>query len=695
MAVQTHPIRRIFARFFPRKYLVSNPAKPSHWDRLPSEQRKDLAHQSLCQGELALLQGNLAALSHFETASQLEPNNPQVWYRQGLAFFEYGSEEGKEKALLLANKYFKIATQHDPRYFDAWVAWGNALLQLGRFHAEHHFLLEAKGKYQKALELSEGQSSEILAELYWDYGIAWSEIAKHSGEALDIRLAIESFQVSLQYQPNPTPEFMNDCGQAYLSMALLVTDSRFLYQAVEFLQKAVAASPVYFDGWSTLAEVYSQLYINTLDEQFTHKASEAYAQAVKATRNHPELQAEIWLNWAQILAESGRLNRDIKMLRQSIEKCARAATFDPKNPLIVAQWVESLSYLGLSSSRLDLLIEAENKALKAADQFPDDPDLWHAYGVCLLQFGRYYGDPDYFEMAIEKLQYGLSIDRSSAEHWHTLGLAHKFYADVTNDTDLLERANRFLSKAIDLKPSYPALIFDTACSLLYFSETIDDLSTLESSLYYFETLLQNHKEALLHHPEWLFEYGCANAWLGDYTEESSHFYRAIEIFSHVLLIDPDFATIHYRIGMCYVELGHIHGDGEFYKKAIHFFKLAARQDSEDEQVWIDWGLCLIHLAHHTLDTDTMNQHYWDAEQKIAHAGTLGHPNAYYNLACLYSILGRTAEAMDLIRKALAARSLPPIEEMLEDEWLDNLRSTSSFVQFLSALEAKIQQIREE
>ncbi|MBI3508687.1 MAG: hypothetical protein HY069_03515, partial [Chlamydiia bacterium] len=236
MAVQSHPIRRIFARFFPRKYLVSS-HEPSHWDRLPSEQRKDLALRSLSQGELALLQGNLAALAYFETAAQLEPENPHIWYRQGLAFFEYGSEEGKEKALLLASKYFKIATQRNPQFFEAWVAWGNTLLQLGRFHAEHHFLQEAKEKYQKALELSQGQTPEILAELYWDYGIAWSEIAKHSGEAVDVRLAIESFQIVHQCAIPLNAEFLNDCGQAYLSMGLLVNDSRLYFQAIEYLKK--------------------------------------------------------------------------------------------------------------------------------------------------------------------------------------------------------------------------------------------------------------------------------------------------------------------------------------------------------------------------------------------------------------------------------------------------------------------------
>jgi hypothetical protein len=91
----------------------------------------------------------------------------------------------------------------------------------------------------------------------------------------------------------------------------------------------------------------------------------------------------------------------------------------------------------------------------------------------------------------------------------------------------------------------------------------------------------------------------------------------------------------------------------------------------------------------------MNQLYMDAEIKITQAGTLGNVGAYYNLACLYSIVGRTYESMELIQKALFSRSLPSLEELLEDDWLENLRSTSAFVQFFNDLEAKLQQTREE
>ena len=238
-------------------------------------------------------------------------------------------------------------------------------------------------------------------------------------------------------------------------------------------------------------------------------------------------------------------------------------------------------------------------------------------------------------------------------------------------------------------------MFDSACCLLQFSEILDDLPTLEQSIILFELLLQNHKDTLLHHPKWLYEYACALEWLGDFTEEESHYTRAIEIFSHVLLIDPDFPRIHHRMALSYSQLGHITGESEYYRRAVHFFRLAIRADEENDQIWLDWGVCLIHLAHHTLDSDFMNQLYMDAEIKITKAGRLGNEGAYYTLACLYSILGRTHEGMELIYKALWARSLPSIDELLDDDWLDNLRATSAFAQFLTALEAKLQQTREE
>jgi tetratricopeptide (TPR) repeat protein len=683
MVQEASTLRRIFHRFFPKKLV---PIAPVPVGTIPEEERKALALSYLSRGESALLQGSLSALSFFDAASQLDPHNPSVWLRQGLAFFEYGSEEGREKALTLASKYFKIASQLKPDSFEIWSAWGATLLQMGKCHREHHFFLEARDKFSNALSYATGQSSDALAELYWDLGLIWAEIAQHSGEAVDVRQAIEAFQTSLTHQTHPSAEFLHDCGDAYFQMGLLINDARLYLQAVEFLQRSIEIRPVYLEGWTTLASAYSQLYLNTMDERYVVKGSDCYAKASKLAPNDPA----IWADWGELLTEAGRLSKDPKQLCSSVERCARAVMLSPDDPQIGAQHVISLSWLGAYTSRLDLITEAESKVVRLSELHPDDPLVWYAWGIALIAFGHYYEDPAYYEMAIDKLQYGTSLDRTDAELWQALGWAHKRHADLTDDLEMVERACRFFLRAVDLKPSCPSLLFDSASALLHLSEASRDTAPGEHALSLLETLLQTCRESLLHHPEWLFEYASALEWLGDASGDEAHFTRAIDLFSHLLLIDPDYPKVHHRIALCLVQLGHLSFEKEFYSRALHYFRLASRQEEEADSIWLDWGVCAIYLAEATLDKEAARQLFFDAEQKIARAGQLGNPHAYYNLACLYSLLGRPAEAMEFIRQALAQKALPPLDEMAEDEWLDALRDTPEFHQFLSALEAKLQ-----
>ena len=144
----------------------------------------DLSLSFLIQGEMSLLKGDLlAGLNHFDSASKCAPPTAQLFYRQGLSLFEYGSEEGREKALLLANKKFKHALNMDPKFFEGWQAWGNTLCLLGKTYNEHHYFLEAADKYRKAIELATSEDPSTLANIYWDYGIVLGRIAEHSGEA--------------------------------------------------------------------------------------------------------------------------------------------------------------------------------------------------------------------------------------------------------------------------------------------------------------------------------------------------------------------------------------------------------------------------------------------------------------------------------------------------------------------------------
>lgn len=690
MTLQAYPLRRIFHRFFPRKYAMF-PIEEISFDALPKQEQKELARQRLCQGELALLQGNLHALSLFESAALLDGENPEVWFRQGLAFFEYGSEAGKEKSLLLSSKYFKMATELSPTHFHAFVAWGEVLLQLGRFHEEHHFFLEAKKKYERALELKHLASDEELSELFWDFGICLLELARYSGEALDLSAALDLFDKAEVHSKELSSEFFNDFGNAYLEMGLLINDSRYYLKAVEKLQQAVQKTSQYSDGWQALAESYSQLYVNTLDERYASKASETFEASVKVDPKNERL----WLGWAQILGESGAIGKNLRSLRLSVEKIAKAYTLDRKNPETLAQWIESLSHLGYLSSRLDLLAEAENKAIKATDRFPDDPDLWRSYGIALYSLGRYYEDSEYYELSIEKLQWGLSCDRTHAELWHSLAQVHLEYGLFADNQELLLRSIRFFQKAIDLKPSCPQLIFEKAKAELAYSETAHDLFSLEKAIEDLEHLLQQHSLSIPYHPSWLFIYAKSLYFLSQFSQEPEHAASALDLFSQVLLLNPDYPGLYQQIGSSHMELGQLTDEAYHYKQAIHFFQLSLKTEEENEQIWLDFGLCLIHLANHTFDETQVNQLYLEAEGKLHRAGQLGNIDAYYQLACLNSILYRTQEALRWIHQSLHAHALPTLEEMAEDDWLDNLKETRAFQEFIASLEAKLSQMREE
>ncbi|OGN59337.1 MAG: hypothetical protein A3F40_04300 [Chlamydiae bacterium RIFCSPHIGHO2_12_FULL_27_8] len=683
---QVHFIQKIYSKFFPQSFTkaLKSIDIPDKWKNLNNDEKKKQSVQLLDEGEKLLSKNDLNAIKFFNDASLLDPTNPLIWYRQGLAFFDYGSNQNEEKAYHLASKNFKIAVSLDSEIFDFWWAWGNVLYVLSNKGYEYNYLQEAKKKYKHAIHLSKNQNDAVLSELYWDYALILTKISEHSGEAIDLKLAIESFQKSSFLQKDISAAFLYDFGSSYLKMGTLINEANIYLQAIDYFKLAVEKSKKYVDAWVSIAHSYTQLYINTLDEEYFNLACKNFETAAEIN----PLDSEIWLDYANILAESGKLNQDPKKLRASIEKCIKAYKRNKKNPEIIGTWVESLSLLGALTNRLDLILEAEKKIMTATDLYSEETDLWYSYGICQKAFGIYYSDIDYEYFAIEKYQIGLSIDRTSSEIWYELANSHSKIGKETDDIDMLERAIKFYSKSIDLKASCPSIIFEHAKALTYLGSLTLCKKTLEDAIKKFESALNIQKNAILSHPDWLYYYARALDLYGDLNETENYYLKAIEVFHSVLLVDPDFPKIHFRLALCYSHLLELSPKHQYFEKATHCFSLATRQDMEDQEVWLEWGLTLINFAYENNIGNEKNEYFFEAEQKILKAGRLGNQHAYYHLACLYSLTYRFDESINLLEKAFLCDMLPPIEEMLDDEWLDPLRETESFHQFLNRIEKK-------
>ena len=122
-------------------------------DHVKVKDYTSISENLLKKGAFRLLHGDPVGIEFFDMAIKLAPSNANMHFEQGLSLFEYGSAEGKVKALTLASKRLKAATLLNPNRFEAWHAWGNTLYLLGLRKKEASYFFNAKNrlhiKYKK------------------------------------------------------------------------------------------------------------------------------------------------------------------------------------------------------------------------------------------------------------------------------------------------------------------------------------------------------------------------------------------------------------------------------------------------------------------------------------------------------------------------------------------------------------------
>jgi len=634
-----------------------------------------LLEEKIAEGEYKLLQGMFSeAIQSFnEAESLMDGLDPILYYREGLALFEYGSEEGREQALALANKKFKQAYALDPYSVELLHTWGNTLVCLGERKEESYFFFEAKDKYEKALGISQES-----AELFWDLGVAWYHIGTYSEEAVDLQKAIQAFERAIEQAASLPSDFWIDFGSTALLLSTKLLDIRYIVKAVNCFKHSVSCDDTCFESWSYLAEALQKLYEYTHDEDHFSQANECFSTATKLCPS----DSELWFTWAKFLLNSAQRSSDVKRLRSCLEKCYHAYACDCEKAKVLALWAEALALLGQHTERLDLIYEAENKISEALELDEEDPDVWYGLGMCFYALGAYFNDYDYYYQAIEKFQEGLSMDRTYDLLWHAMAKAYTAVGILEENVDTLLQSLKFFEKSLSLSPSSTRHI-DYAKTLSKLGEMMHEQTWLEKALYHFELALGMQKNAVYLHPEWLFSYAVTLDRIGDFHDEEKYYTRAIEIFSHVLMVDPDYPHIHHRLAQAFCHLGELLGEIDYFYRAIHHLRLALKHEEDNDRMILDWGIALINIAQHTPILTDVSQLLADANQKLNLAAKLGNVQSYYLLSCLYSILQQYESSMYFLQKAAHFHALPPLEELLNDEWLDGLRATETFQEFLS------------
>lgn len=667
--------------------------KSEVWHAFTDDDKNLFARLLVMHGAVQLAQGNQQALQSFEYAAQVSLQNPEILYQQGSILSSY---RDNIRCLNLASQSLTKALEKDPQFCRGWILQSQILFDIGLFEGESSYFIEADRCFEKAFQLLDEVDSAISdapivkEEFFWKWGICLASLGKTSGEPLDFHRAIEKFRYA-QELGCFDQKFLNDFGCSLIELGELIEKSDCFSEALLLFNQATRQAPDVFEGWYNQACCFQSLIDFKGDSKWIEQADNSF---IKAIELHPN-SSQAWLKWGQLDMAVGRIKHDPQLLEGSFLKFERALQLEPDHPEILSHWAESELCLGAQEERLDLIQSARQKILMSLEIQPEDPMLWYLYGSCLNELGSYFSDEDYFNQAIEKFQYGLSLSRHNPLLWYGQALAHFALGELTEQQALFEKSARYYSRVIECGgEGFPQFWNDWGLALLKLGEMTQQANLIEMAIEKFEKALKQPLEAIEGEDidlEWIYNFSCAYDLLGDLQEEPHHFEKAVQIFTQILQLDPHYIMARYNLALALSHLGEAMYDVEYYHKAIEQYQILLEQDSENDLFYLDYGMSLtnlgllVHDVHHPEQSQTL---YRQAENNLLQAATLGNMQAYYQLAGLYSITDHYEQAMHYLEKAQFCGTLPGVEDLLHDEWLEGVRKTHAFRHFINEISSR-------
>ncbi|MCQ8103814.1 hypothetical protein NP590_06840 [Methylomonas sp. SURF-2] len=132
---------------------------------------------------------------------------------------------------------------------------------------------------------------------------------------------------------------------------------------------------------------------------------------------------------------------------------------------------------------------------------------------------------------------------------------------------------------------------------------------------------------------------------------------------------------------------------EIYEDAISKFSFCLLTAPNYLGAAIDGGVAFMELARISQD-DGKAGLYGLAEDFFEKACRIQNGSAAYNLACIRALRGDEEACLRYLQQARDSGSLPDPVNILQDEDMDNVKQTAWFVEFIEALKARPEPVRE-
>ena len=664
---------------------------PESWGKWDVDDRLSLAVLFVKNGERLFSHDRENGWKSFEHSLSIAPESAAI--RQQIATWCLPLCDHVE----LLNKVLTVVEegiQLDPKSPELLLTHGMTLYRRGLTAEDETDLRTALEKLEAVTDsLARDESEaiyslEFLTRLHWGYSSVWHALGKISGEAVDFCQAVEQYRETAIYNPSAW-QFWTEFGDACSELAFLLANTDLAHEAVECYRKSIKHNEADGNTWLNLGYIFHYIFDITLEGDHAECAREAYANASKLQQDNDQL----WVKWGALLVSIGKINGNIATIQEGIDKFQTAQTINPKHPKLNSLWADALLILAGQEESLPKLREAEERIVAALKDNAEDARSWYIYGLCLNEFGRYFDEPAYFRKALDKLNRAVELDPKDASLWHGIAITHLDLADSGDAHMEMNKSLRAFSRAIDLNhKGWPQLWNDWGVTLMKMGERSGDKHYIEAALVKFENVMKTshlagYEEQDLQ-PDWLYNYGCALDFLGDYYSDQDFYEKAIHMLTRALQLDPNYHHARYNLAITLTHLAESVGDLDLFMKAQEQFVNVLAENDEEEFSWNEWGVMCMHAAELVAEEclpEKSKEWLEQAEPKLLQAAFLGSTIAYYNLACLYAITNHIAQSFQYLHKAKHAGALPPTETLQEDLWLENIRHTEEFRDFIARL----------
>ncbi len=523
----------------------------------------------------------------------------------------------------------------------------------------------------------------------WRWGLTHYAIGLQGEEPCDFVKAISLLRRAVAYGFEKA-SLCFDLAKCYFFLHRLVLKRNLLEEALRWLERGERLSGEINEELLPLIRSVVQILFqeNPTDEYLT--LGLRFFEIVFENEGLEE-----WMEKGRFFLRAARYKADFGLYQKALDQFQKVEAIGTETTELSLLMGETFLGMGCDGERVDLLREGQNLLEHVSEQYPEFSRPLQLLAEGYFEEGALLQDHALVELSIQTSQEALAVEPDSGEGFWGLARASTLLGEMKTEPSLLEKGSSYYAEAeAHLKEPSAVFYADWGFCLLKLAEITQGPGWIEGAIARLERALAIFPIENPHGTppsDWLYHLGCAFDLLGDQSMQVSDYEKSIYHLTRALTLDSAHPYVRFNLATALSHLGEATNETECFEKAFELFRSQAERDAEDDIVFAEWGVSLLTFADMVDDPSLPGRKeilFKEAEDRLEWARRLGNLHASYHLACLHSLQGNVEASLYFLKRGEALGALPPLDEILEDEWLETARQAGAFQELIEILRKK-------